>query len=119
MKLTEDAITSPFIGKTIKDDLPKYIFPHKGNRLCVYSVDYQDEAYYQKEFGITGTLLDHWLFRGIHLNLYIDLNDREIETISVSKFWENCCGHFRSTTHRLKPTQQELRIIRRILNYIT
>jgi hypothetical protein len=73
----------------------------------------------RKQFGVTDNLYEDWLYRGIGFALALSIDDGEIIGGYVEKIREGDCGHFKPNIHVLTPTQQELRIVRRILAYIT
>ena len=62
-------------------------------------------------FGITEDLLDHWITNGISYSVVMDL-DEDSNTIKH-------CHIAKHNNERLTPTQQELQIFLRIMEYIT
>ena len=116
-KLTDKNVPDIFVGKKIQRSAYEQIrwSKHGVLRICVNT----DDEQFIKIFGITGVLIDDWMYRGISLNLTVTIENEVITKCIVDKIREGDCGHFRPVTRVLKPTQQELRIIRRILQYIT
>ena len=117
--LTEQDVISPFIGKKIIDTLPDDFAQDDGETIVICNIDYKDEEEYQKMFGITDALLDKWDCRGIVFNLYIERDDDSIADVEIHKYTDEDNWHGRPITNDLTPTQQDLRIARRILSYIT
>lgn len=70
-------------------------------------------------FGITPRLYEYWEYYGIDFRVYVHHRANIIKQCSVFKYKETYGGHGRSCGHKLKPTQQELRIFRRIMDYVT
>ena len=63
-------------------------------------------------FGITEDVLEDWMRNDIFFGVYIDLD----ETSNLLKL---CSIVKKNKNRRLAPTQQEIRIFRRIMDYIT
>ncbi len=99
------------------------------NRLLRVSYQSRDDRYiadchsYRKElldmFGITSILFDGWGYSGIELSIFINIKDNRIESCGIDKCKYSCGGHGRPSVKVLKPTQQEIRIFKRIMEYIT
>ena len=70
-------------------------------------------------FNITPTIKEFWVYHGIELRIYINLDDNKVYNCAISKYKEVGGYHGRPSGHGLKPSQQELRIFRRIMDYIT
>ena len=118
-RLTEEEIISPFIGKRL--DLKKIepIAWDNGDGYSICSSEYFDDEEYQELFGLTEALLDQWLEKDVQLDLILFTEDDVITECEIQKHRETDCGHFRSDNEWLTPTQQELRIVRRILQHVT
>lgn len=70
-------------------------------------------------FGITGSLGEKWEYSGTDFVLRVTVSSDVITKICIDKYREYGGGHGRPLVRPLKITQQELRIARRILEYIT
>lgn len=91
-----------------------------GTEPAVYIV-YSSRFLYDKQllnlFGVTDKLKDQWERRGTEFNLCLQIADGRIVTCGIDKYSES--GGARASCQYLKCTQQELRIARRILDYVT
>ncbi len=117
-KLNEIEIAQSYIGKTY--DIKKLLTVSYQNGDNRYKVDCYN---YRKElldlFGITSALLEKWGCYGIEVSVFINIKDNKIESCGIDKCKYSCSGHGRPTVKVLKPTQQEIRIFKRIMEYIT
>ena len=114
MKLSEKCIMDSFTGKKVNEDRLNEIFRKNGSNGYIA---YCSNLHHR--FGITDRLYGEWEYSYIDYRVSISLNGTEIENGSVNKYREGCYGHGRPIVHVLTPTQQELRVARRILEYIT
>lgn len=116
-KLDELVLAQSYIGKSY--DIKKLLTVSYQNGDNRYIADCHN---YKKElldlFGITSTLLEKWGFYGIEVSIFINIKGNEIENCGIDKC-KSCGGHGRPTVKVLQPTQQELRIFRRIMEYVT
>ena len=114
-KLNEIEIAQSYIGKTC--DLERYsaIF-NKANILYCGHCDNR----LKWEFGITPALYLGWDRHGIDFKIRVSLSDGAISHCTIIKYKDNNSGlYVRASAKELKPTQQELRIFKKILEYIT
>ena len=118
-KLTEQGIISPFIGKTVNSEAFTKVAYKNGSEYMVCNADYIDDPQYCERFGITDRLKWKWKYSGVDLTIYLSVEDGAITKAHLYKAKEGCGGHGRSTPCALTESQQELRIVRRILQYIT
>ena len=118
-KLTEQDLIHPFIGKTVNPETFASIAYKNGSEYMICNVDYIDNPQYCELFGITDRLKWMWKYSGIDLTVYISIEDGIITKAHLYKAKEGCGGHGRSTSCVLTVSQQELRIVRRILQHIT
>ena len=119
-KLTESGIITPFIGKTIcKDTFARCARKDRemeqGTRFVVYSCIFLDDPQLVEMFGITRKQIDLWHRRGIELDVFLYLNGGVISHVDIYKHREYEDGD----TDIVSCTQQDLRIVSRILNFIT
>ena len=118
-KLTERDIIAPFIGKAVNQEHFNNIgYRNGGNNFLICNVDYIDNPQYCEMFGITDRIKWKWKYSGVDLTIYLTIEDGIITKAHLYKAKEGC-GHGRSVSSVLTETQQELRVVRRILEYIT
>lgn len=121
--LTEKDITSQYIGRTLCPEAVARCANRNGTGTnpVVYIV-YSCRFLYDREllelFGVTDKLKDLWERRGTDFNVCIHLREDKIVYCGIDKLNEGD-GARPSGGRDLKCTQQELRIARRILDYIT
>ena len=118
-RLTEREIFAPFIGKAVNERFTELIWHEFEGVHILHNHEWIDNPALREQFGVTDKLYEDWLYRGIEYELHLPVDDREVLGCYVEKFRQGCCGHFKPNIHVLTPTQQELRIARRILEYIT
>ena len=118
-KLTEQGIISPFIGKTVNPETFSNVAYRNGSEHLICNADYIDKPEYCELFGITDRIKWMWKYGGVDLTIYLSVEDGVITKAHLYKAKEGCGGHGRSTSCVLTESQQELRIVRRILDYIT
>lgn len=119
-KLTEKDIISQFIGKTVNQEHFNNIgYRNGGNNFLICNADYIDKPQYLELFGITDRLKWMWGYSGVDFTLCLTFEDWTITECHLYKCREGGGGHGRPTTHVLTISQQELRVARRILQYIT
>ena len=117
-KLTERDIITPFIGKAVNSETFANVAYKNGSEYMICNVDYIDNQQYCEMFGITDRLKWKWKYSGVDLTIYLTIEDGVITKAHLYKAKEGC-GHGRSVSSVLTETQQELRVVRRILEYIT
>ena len=83
----------------------------------VYSCRFLYDQQLRELFGVTDKLKDQWERRGTEFNVCLQITDGRIVTCGIDKYSES--GGARASCQYLKCTQQELRIARRILDYVT
>lgn len=92
-------------------DCDEYIISH---------VDYYDKEAFIEKFRLSNAIRDRWDYYGIDFSVYLYLRDGKITGGHIFKYKETSMGcHFRPTGYEMQPTQQEIRIVRRILAYLT
>lgn len=118
-KLTEKEIFSQFIDKAVNTDTFAKVAYKNGSEYMICNADYIDDPQYCELFGITDLLKWKWQYSGVDFTIYLTVEDGTITKAHLYKAKEGCGGHGRSTSSVLTETQQELRVARRILQYIT
>ena len=117
-KLHEHDIAQAFIGKAYdRDKLSKVAKQNAENRYIAECHTYKNDLL--DLFGITSTLLENWGYHGIELSIFITIKDNKIENCGMDKCKCSCSGHGRPKVKVLKPTQQEIRLFRRVMDYVT
>lgn len=71
-----------------------------------------------KKFGITDILYDKWLYNDVEFRIYIHTQNGAIVHSKICKY-KKIYGGGRPSNYELQPTQQEIRIFRRIMDYVT
>lgn len=117
--LTEKEIFSAFIGATIDKQTFNKVACKNGGQYLICNADYISDPQLREIFGVTDALEEKWGYSGIDFSLHITIEGDTISKGHLDKYRESCGGHGRPIIRVLTPTQQELRIARRILQYIT
>lgn len=120
--LSETDIQQAFIGQSVcMEKLTRCARRNRqtanGDEYIVYSCGFLYDQELRELFGITDKLKDLWERRGTEFNVYLYIQDGILNSSHILKYSESCGA--RPTMNTPKCTQQELRIARRILNYIT
>ena len=120
--LTEKDITSQYIGRRISPEnlarcAQKNRTSEKGTEYIVYSCGFLYDQELMELFGVTAKLKDQWERRGTDFNLCLRISDNQSVACTIDKHHEG--DGARPSCQDLKCTQQELRIARRILDYLT
>lgn len=128
-RIDEHEVFARFIGEKVNAPLLEKIARNNGNGYGSYAdstehiiahVDYYDVKEFQDIFGLTPTLTDRWDYKGIDFSIYLYVRDEIITGGHIFKYKETSSGgHFRPSGYEMEPTQQEIRIAKRILEYIT
>ena len=128
-RIDEREVFARYIGEKINADKLEPIARNNGNGYGSYAdskeyiiahVDYYDVKEYQEAFGLTPALTGRWDYRGVDFRIYLYVRDGIITGGRVFKYIstsESC--HFRPSGYETDATQQELRVVSRILTYIT
>lgn len=119
-KLTEQDIISPFIGNTVSQEhFNKIGYSNGGNNYLICNADYINNPQLCEAFGITDRLKWKWGYSGVDFTIYLTIVDNTIREGHIYKAKDGCSGHGRSSSQVLSISQQELRVAKRILQYIT
>ncbi len=120
VKPTEKDIVIPFIGKAVNQEHFNNIGYHNdGNNYLICNADYIEKPQFVDMFGITDRLKEMWGYSGVEFCLCLTLDNCTITKCHIDKIRYGGIGHGRPVTHVLSVSQQELRVARRILQYIT
>ena len=128
-RIDEHEVFARFIGEKVNSDSLEKIARNNGTGYGSYAdskeyiiahVDYYDDKEFQELFGLTTTLTERWDYKGIDFSVYLYIRDGMITGGHVFKYIETSTScHYRSTGYETDATQQELRVVSRILSYIT
>ena len=118
-KLTEVEIFSPFIGKIVNQETFSNVAHKNRDQYLICNADYIDKPMYCELFGVTDRLKELWGYSGVDFSMYLTVEDGIITNARVDKYRERAGGHGRPAITVLTTSQQELRVARRILQYIT
>lgn len=116
----EQDICAHFIGMTANHDNLSRLCP--GSRYGEYIIRNSkcaSDPKLRELFGITERLKEQWEYSAVDFNLHLTLDGDIIVKAYLDKYRETGGGHGRPIVRPLKETQQELRVARRILQYIT
>ena len=115
MKLTEQDIKQAYIGKPCNLERYTEVFNKAGVFYCG-----QCDHKIKWKFDITPALYLGWEQRDIDFKITAFCSSGTITHCGISKFRDNYCGlYVRSAARELTPTQQELRLFKRVMEYIT
>ncbi len=115
-------ISGLYIGKRVNSSHFTALFrangSYMGNDMYIaYCPSYDKEM--RVKFGITDLLYASWEYRGIDFRVNVYTKNGIVADCDILKYKEGGGGHGRPSGHYLIPTQQELRIFRRVMDYIT
>ena len=118
-KLTERDIFNPFIGKPVNQETFSNVAHENRGKYLICNADYIDKPLYCELFGITDRLKEMWGYSGVDFSMHLTVEDGAITKAYLDKYRERGGGHGRPAITVLTISQQELRVARRILQYIT
>ncbi len=119
-KLTERDIIAPFLGKAVnQENFKKIGYNNGGNKYLICNADYINKEVFCTLFGITDRLKWMWGYSGVDFTLCLTFDNWTVTECHLYKCREGGGGHGRPVSTVLTETQQELRVARRILQYIT
>lgn len=120
-RLDEHDVALSFIGKSVDMErlLDVFFEPDNGD-------DYIAQPYFRDElnkiFHITEALETKWLFKHIDFKIKVSLENGKIARCSISKLEEGygyfCNGRPQEHWDEVSPTQHEIRVFRRIMDYV-
>ena len=113
-KLDEKVMAQAYIGKPINKQRLSEIF--KGTYFYPSHCDIQTEL----KFNITFALKWGWKEKNVDFRIYAVAADGMISCCHIIKLKDNYSGlYVRNPSAALKPTQQELRLFKRVMDYVT
>ena len=120
--ITESSILAPFVGKKVDPErlascARKNRAEANSDEYIIYSAGYLYDPALRERFGVTNKLKDLWERRGTEYNIYLYISGGILLRSKILKYTES--GGARPSMAEPKPTQQELRIARRILEFVT
>ena len=116
-KLHEHDIAQAYKGKPFDIEKLSIVASKNGdNRYIAGCHNYKGELL--DLFGITSILLERWGFYGIEFSVFINIKGNGIESCGIDKCKYFCSGHGRPSVKVLQPTQQEIRVFKRVMEYI-
>lgn len=116
--LNEHEMAQSYAGKPYDiQKLSTFAYQNGDNRYTSDCHNYKSDLL--DLFGITTTLLENWGYYGIELSIFMNIKDNEIESCGIDKCKYSCGGHGRPKVKVMHPTQQEIRIFKRIMDYVT
>lgn len=128
-RINEHEVFARYIGEKVNSRRLESLARNNGNGYGDYAdskeyiiahVDYYDVKEYQEIFGLTPTLTERWDYRVIDFRIYLYIRDGIITGGHVFKYINiSESGHYKPTGYETDATQQELRIVARILAFIT
>ena len=121
-KLNECEIAQGYIGKPINAErLLKFFHANGKHNGHDQYISYCEQFDNEKcaLFNITSTLTEYWGYYGIEFHIYLNIENNQVFNCAISKVKYTGGYHGRPSVHVLTPTQQEIRIFRRIMDYIT
>ena len=128
-RINECEIFVRYIGKKVNSHRLESVARTNGNGYGSYSdsqefiiahVDYYDVKEYQDNFELTPALTERWDHKGVDFRVYIYTRDGVITGGHIFKYIQtSTSSHCRATGYETDATQQELRVVSRILTYIT
>lgn len=115
MKITEQDIKQAYIGKPCNEERFLELFL-KGNTFYCGQCDHKIKW----KFDITPALYIGWEQHGIDFKIQVFTSNGVITNCGIIKYKDNYSGlYVRTSVKDLKPTQQELRLFKRVMEYIT
>lgn len=115
MKLNEREISGSYIGRRYSDEkLQTIAYPNGCNKSQYICSNADFKAEHFELFGITPRLNETWQYYGTDFSVYIDVKDGAIKDCRIYKArvtWSGRC-------YPNKATQQEIRIFKRIMDYV-
>lgn len=114
MLLNEQDIRQAYIGKPCNEERYSEVF--KSNTFYCGHCDNRIKW----KFDITPALYMGWDRRGIDFKIQVSVLDGAISHCGIIKYKDNYSGlYVRASAQALKPTQQELRLLKRVMEYIS
>lgn len=120
-RLDDYEIAQSYIGKTINTENMLKVFDENGDdgkEYIAYCSEFDEDQC--SLFNITTILYERWEFYGIQFSIILDVDNNTVKECSIFKHKDDLGGCWgRCISEDLIPSQQEIRIFRRIMDYIT
>lgn len=120
-RLDEHEVALSFIGKSVDMENLSEVFEADGNDY-IAECRYLGSEELNDKFHITEALESKWMWNHIDFSVKVSLEDRKISKCSISKLEEGygyfCNGRPQEHWDEVPPTQHEIRIFRRIMEYV-
>ena len=116
--LIEKELFALFTGKSLNKNFQTIAYQN-GEEYMICNADYINNKSLLDIFGITDRLKWMWEYSGVDLTIYLTVENGYIKAGRLYKAKEGGGGHGRCVSTVLSISQQELRVVRRILEYIT
>jgi hypothetical protein len=116
-KLNECEIAKSYVGKAVNAEKMNEIFDYNGvhSGLSNYiATCFHLDKETREKFGITPLLHERWGYAGVDFSVILDVLNDEIMRCCIYK-----CRDTDFNSFVLTPSQQEIRIFKRIMDYIT
>ncbi len=116
-KLSEYQIAQSYVGKNVDIEKLEEVFRENGYTYIAYCGSFDDELY--DKFGITTALYRRWEYGGVHFRVNLEIEEGKVAKCYIFKYKDTSGGgHGRPQGYEASPTQQEIRIFRRIMEYV-
>lgn len=114
-KLNEQSVKQAYVGKSCNEQRYLELF----NKSTTFYPSLCDMRV-KRNFGITPALCLGWKQKGVDFRIITTIEDGSIFYCGIMKHKDNYAGVYtRNPCTELKPTQQELRLFERVMEYIT
>ena len=120
-RLDEHEVALSFIGKSVDMEKLLEVFEADGNEY-IAECRYLGSEELNDKFHITEHLEDKWLWNHIDIRVNVSLEDGKIAKCSILKLTEDygyvCNGRLQEHWIEAPLLQQEIRVFRRIMEYV-
>lgn len=120
-RLDEHEVAQNYIGKPVNPEKFAEVFEADGDDNYASDCEYLDDELCDK-FHITDALCFKWTFHHVDFKIKVSLENGKIAGCSISKLEEGygyfCNGRPQEHWDEVSPTQHEIRIFRRIMDYV-
>lgn len=114
LKLTEQDIKQAYIGKHCNEERFSELF--KAHTFYPSHCDIHTKL----KFSITPSMYIGWDQKGIDFKIQVSTLNGTISHCGIIKYKDNYSGlYVRTAPRELTPTQQELRLFKRVMEYVT
>ena len=118
-KLNDYEIAQSYIGKAVNTEKLNQCFSFLEKEYHAFCNNYYEEPEWEI-FKLTDALYTYWEDSGIDFRIILHVKDEKVVTCKIYKHKDDLGGCWgRCISEDLTPSQQEIRIFRRIMDYIT